>query len=99
MPAKWKTIPVVGLASLAIAAAMATLIRSAQAHEWVWRARALPYPYAARDPSDPGAGSSILEYKRVIRGLQSYRPVDPLPWGEMNRRVTPKSGATPSHEH
>lgn len=99
MLAMLKTIPAVGLASLAIAAAMVTSVWPAQAHEWLWRDRALPYPYAARDPANPGSGSSPLEYKRVVRGQQSYQPVEPLPWGEMNRRVTPKSGSTQGHEH
>jgi hypothetical protein len=80
-------------------AAIVLVASSAQAHEWFWRERSLPYPYTARDPSDPGSGGSPLEYRRVIGGLQSYRPVDPLPWGEMNKRVTPKSGSTQGDEH
>jgi hypothetical protein len=28
-------------------------------------------------------------YSPVLSGSQSYRPVEPLPWGDVNRRVMP----------
>lgn len=80
-------------------AAASQVVSPAQAHEWFWRDRVLPYPYAARDPSDPGSASSHLSYQRITRGLGTYRPIDPLPWGDVNKRVTPKSGSKQGHEH
>lgn len=61
----------------------------ATAHE-LFR-RELAYPYAAHDPANPNEGGSA-RYSSVTAGLQSYRPVDPLPWGDVNRRVSPQSG-------
>ncbi len=34
-----------------------------------------------------------LVYRSVTDGTESYRPVAPLPWGDVNRRVTPASSA------
>lgn len=54
----------------------------------------LAYPYSDRDPSDPGLGSSSVRYSSVTGDARSYRPVEPLPWGDINKRVTqPESSA------
>ncbi len=43
-----------------------------------------------RGPADPAAGVPPTRYSPVISGTKSYRPVEPLPWGDVNRRVMPK---------
>jgi len=40
---------------------------------------------------DPGAGVPAQRYLPVFQGSRSYRPVEPLPWGDVNRRVAPQS--------
>lgn len=87
------------LAGLAVMPVAITLLAApAGAHEWFLWHRALPYPYAGRDPSDPGAGLSTPRYHAVTRELRSYRPVDPLPWGDVNKRVTPIPKPPPETE-
>lgn len=44
---------------------------------------------AAR-PDDPGAPVKANRYSPVTSGTKSYRPVEPLPWGDVNKRVAPK---------
>jgi hypothetical protein len=41
-------------------------------------------------PDDPGTPVRPDPYKPVISGTKTYRPVEPLPWGDVNRRVAPK---------
>jgi len=78
---------------LTVIAALAVVIFApvvpAQAHEWPWWRHGLTYPYAERDPSNPWAGPSTVKYRSVTREIQSYRPIEPLPWGDVNRGVTP----------
>ena len=50
---------------------------------------------AAASPDDPGAVVPASRYSPVISGTKSYRPVEPLPWADVNRRVAPKSEAPP----
>jgi len=45
---------------------------------------------AAGDPADPHAVIPPTRYTPVLSGTQSFRPVEPLPWGDVNRRVMPK---------
>jgi hypothetical protein len=40
---------------------------------------------------DPGAAVPAQRYLPVFQGSRSYRPVEPLPWGDVNRRVAPPS--------
>jgi hypothetical protein len=47
-------------------------------------------PALGRDPANPEAGVPPARYSPVISGTKSYRPVEPLPWGDVNRRVMPK---------
>ncbi|KAB2914286.1 MAG: hypothetical protein F9K29_15005 [Hyphomicrobiaceae bacterium] len=44
----------------------------------------------AASPDQPGASVPEARYAPITGGTQSYRPVEPLPWGQVNRRVTPK---------
>lgn len=41
----------------------------------------------AAAPDEPWAPS--VNYSSVTAGSKSYRPVQPLPWGDVNRRVAP----------
>jgi hypothetical protein len=58
-------------------------------------------------PADPGVPVAPNRYRPVVSGSKSYRPVEPLPWGEVNRRVAPPpkatgpqgKGAAPAPEH
>jgi len=43
----------------------------------------------AHDPANPNAPTPPARYSPVLSGTQSYRPVEPLPWGDVNRRVSP----------
>ena len=52
-------------------------------------ARDLPRILGDRDPSDPWEVVPKTAYQPVTGATKSYRPVDPLPWIELNRRVTP----------
>jgi hypothetical protein len=55
----------------------------------------------AASPDDPAAPVKANRYSPVTLGTRSYRPVEPLPWGDVNRRVAPrqkpkdKQGAPP----
>lgn len=46
-------------------------------------------PAMARDPANPDAAIPSARYSPVLSGSQSFRPVQPLPWGDVNRRVMP----------
>jgi hypothetical protein len=46
-------------------------------------------PASGRDPADPGAPVPPARYAPVISGTKSYRPVEPVPWGNVNRSVAP----------
>lgn len=52
-------------------------------------------PAAAHDPANPDSTVPPARYSPVLSGTQSYRPVEPLPWGDVNRRVMPRD-AMPS---
>jgi len=49
----------------------------------------------AASPDDPGARVSADQYRPVLSGTKSYRPVEPLPWPDVNRRV----GAPPERQN
>jgi hypothetical protein len=61
----------------------------------------------AANPADPGAPVKANRYKPVTAGTKSYRPVAPLPWGDVNKRVMPKQApqgkqgapSEPQHKH
>lgn len=44
----------------------------------------------ARNPADADAVVPLARYSPVLSGSQSFRPVAPLSWGDVNRRVMPK---------
>lgn len=43
----------------------------------------------AHDPANSDIGVPPARYSPVLSGSQSFRPVEPLPWGDVNRRVMP----------
>jgi hypothetical protein len=62
---------------------------------WITCHGALDLPYARPMPDQPVP----VPHRRsapVLAGTRSFRPVDPLPWTEENRKVTPTPGSMPS---
>jgi hypothetical protein len=53
-------------------------------------AAAQPPTLGDRDPSDPFQPVPPATYRPVTSGLQSFRPVEPLPWGGQNQKVAPQ---------
>lgn len=43
-----------------------------------------------RDPADPWRRVPPVRYEPIMGVTQSFRPVEPLSWEELNRRVGPK---------
>ena len=41
-------------------------------------------------PADPQARVPATSYRTVTSGYESRRPVEPLPWRELNERVAPQ---------
>jgi hypothetical protein len=62
-----------------------------------WGERDLDWPYAGPMPDQPIA-VPYAHYGSVMSGTRSFRPVEPLPWGGVNRRVTPDQQAPPSKQ-
>lgn len=58
-----------------------------------WGERDLGWPYAGPMPDQPVAVPEA-HYGSVMSGTRSFRPVEPLPWGGVNRRVTPEQKST-----
>lgn len=73
---------------------LAMLPAQAQAFGW-HRHDDLPQVFGPRDPSDPGERVPRTTYQSVTAATKSFRPVAPLPWEEMNRRVMPRPKADP----
>ncbi len=55
----------------------------------------LPQVIGPRDPSDPGERVPRTTYQSVTAATKSFRPIAPLPWEEMNRRVMPRPKSAP----
>jgi hypothetical protein len=49
----------------------------------------------AASPDDPRVPVPPNRYGPITSGTKSYRPVEPLPWGDVNRRVMPEQKGTP----
>ena len=54
----------------------------------------LKWPHAGPAPDDPARGGPS-NYRSITAGTKSYRPVEPLPWGDINRRVAPRGALDP----
>lgn len=59
-----------------------------------WRDRTPEWPASGPMPDEPGHAPRFT-YDPINKGTRSYQAVDPLPWGDVNRRVAPE-GALPS---
>jgi hypothetical protein len=44
------------------------------------------------DPSEPAAGAASDSYRSVTAGTVFYKPIEPLPWEQVNQRVAPRAG-------
>jgi hypothetical protein len=67
---------------------------------WGWHRdhHALEWPHVGPMPDD-AVKVKPFSYAPITAGNRSYRPVDPMPWGDVNRRVAPRGslpGAPPA---
>lgn len=62
-----------------------------------WGHRSIELPYAGPVPDEPLEASPPVTGS-ILSGTKSFRPVEPLPWGDVNRRVAPSGGGSPSPE-
>lgn len=46
------------------------------------------WPHSGPMPDNP-VKVRPLRYESIGRGAQSYRPIAPMPWGDVNKRVAP----------
>jgi hypothetical protein len=53
-----------------------------------WGERDIDWPFAGPMPDQPVTVPPD-DYVGVTRGTRSFRPVEPLPWGGINREVAP----------
>lgn len=53
-----------------------------------WGDEGSRWPIAGAMPDQP-VGAVGPAYVPIGAGTKSYRPVEPLPWGDINRRVAP----------
>ena len=59
-----------------------------------WRGTDPEWPVAGPMPDEPGHASGT-KYNAVGQGTKSFRPVEPMPWGDVNRRVAPPAASPP----
>ncbi|OYW53706.1 MAG: hypothetical protein B7Y80_15530 [Hyphomicrobium sp. 32-62-53] len=59
-----------------------------------WGEREPAWPQAGPMPDEP-VPVPAQPYRSIAAGIKSYRPVEPQPWGEINRQVAPP-GALPA---
>lgn len=59
-----------------------------------WGHREPDWPYAGPMPDQP-VEVPRTHYDSIMSGTRSYRPIDPMPWGDVNRRVTPREQSEP----
>lgn len=57
-----------------------------------WGSSAPEWPHSGPMPDEPVEVPSS-GYRSIGAGFKSYRPVEPLPWGDTNRRVAPPDTA------
>ena len=78
-----------------LALVVVILPSTAGAVDWHDRGHGLPRVIGDRDPSDPAERVPQTHYQSVTVPTRTYRPVAPLPWEEINRRVTPQPKQVP----
>lgn len=59
-----------------------------------WAAREPSWPYAGPTPDQP-VKVPPARYTTLGMGTKSYRPVEPMPWGDVNKRVAPSEPMAP----
>lgn len=59
-----------------------------------WSEREPAWPQAGPMPDEP-VPVPAQTYRSVATGLKSYRPVEPRPWGEINRQMAPPGALPP----
>ena len=96
-PSRGGSTPNGALASMLRLLAVLPVLLPATAGAFDWRdhGRSLPSVIGERDPSDPAERVPRTGYQSVTAATRTYRPVAPLPWDELNRRVTPRPKAEP----
>ena len=57
-----------------------------------WRDSEPSWPLSGASPDDP-VRVRPSQYAPIGVGTKSYRPVEPMPWGDVNRRVEPQGAA------
>jgi hypothetical protein len=62
-----------------------------------WRDHAPPWPQTGPLPDDPLLGPP-LHYRTITSGTKSYRPVEPLPWEDLMRRMMPPGAKQPPEQ-
>ena len=62
-----------------------------------WGEREPDWPYTGPTPDAPIAVPAA-RYEPIVSGTKSYRPVEPLPWGDINRRVAPGKSSSDAPE-
>jgi len=65
---------------------------------WSVREHEPGWPHSGPMPDHP-VKVKPLSYESIGKGNQSYRPIDPMPWGDVNKRVAPPGslpGAPPA---
>jgi hypothetical protein len=60
-----------------------------------WGDREPGWPYSGALPDKPIAVPAA-RYVPLGVGTKSYRPVEPMPWGDVNQRVMPHESKSPS---
>ena len=60
-----------------------------------WGDRVPGWPLFGAMPDEPTAVPKA-RYVPLGTGTKSYRPVEPMPWGDLNRRVAPREGKPPA---
>jgi hypothetical protein len=60
-----------------------------------WGDRVTGWPYSGAMPDEPIAVPAA-PYVPLGAGTKSYRPVEPMPWGDVNRGVAPGEAKPPS---
>ena len=85
MKLPYSKLPVVGIAALAVMSLTG----------WGDRHSGPPWPHSGAMPDDP-VKVKPFNYTAIDEGSKSYRPIAPMPWGDVNRRVAPPGSLPPS---
>ena len=57
-----------------------------------WSDRDPSWPHSGPMPDD-AIGVPTSHYVPIGAGTKSYRPIEPMPWGDVNKRVAPPEAA------